>query len=88
MANHPNRNVNHVAPPPTGTSVEDDRDEACVEALEPHVTRLASRAVAAGWSDAEIAAALLALVVSEMRAKAGDAATRQTLASAIMQLDD
>ena len=62
-------------------------DEA-YEALRPHIARLTARAVAAGWSEPEIAVALLSLVVTEMRARAGDRATRETLASAIIMLDD
>lgn len=68
--------------------MEDDRDEACADAIEPHIRRLAERADAAGWSQAEVATAILAIVVSWMRHNAGDRATRETLASAIMMLDD
>ena len=87
MTNHSNRSQ-RVTPPPAGSSTEDDRDEACCEALEPHLSRLRSRAVAAGWSEAEIVTAILALAVSEMRSRAGDKPTRETLAQAIMMLDD
>lgn len=87
MANHPNR-ASRVAQPPSGSTAADDRDDACSDALEPHVARLSSRAMAAGWSEAEIVTALLSLIVSEMRAKAGNSATRATLSSAILMLDD
>lgn len=87
MTNHPNRSQ-RIAPPPAGSSAEDDRDEACCDALEPHLLILRDRAVAAGWTDAEIVTAILALTISEMRARAGDAPTRNTLAQAIMMLDD
>jgi len=85
MTSHPNRH--HIKPPPSGSTAEDDRDEACVEALAPHIGRLAARATAAGWSEPEIACALLALSVSEMRAMSGDKAARDTLSAAIMMLD-
>jgi hypothetical protein len=77
-----------VTPPPSGSTTEDDRDEACADAIEPHVIRLTTRASAAGWSEAEVVTALLSLVVSEMRSKAGDRATRETLASVILMLDE
>ncbi len=77
-----------VASPPAGSSPDDDRDEACVAALEPHLAQIVERARAVGWNEAEIAAALLALIVEWMRERGGDAVARETLASAIMQLDD
>lgn len=42
----------------------------------------------AGWSDPETATAILAVVVHWMRERAGDAPTRETLASVIMQMDE
>jgi hypothetical protein len=86
MSSHPNRSF--ITPPPSGSTAEDERDDACVKALAPHVGRLAERAIAAGWNQPEIATALLALVVSEMRDKAADRAIRETLASAIMMLNE
>lgn len=74
-----------IAPPP-GSTGEADRDDACVDALDPGLTELRDRAVAAGWLPAEIAAAMLALVVSEIRANAGPNAVRETLDQILAQL--
>ena len=67
------RNMLSIAPPPE-TSVDDDRDEACREALEPALTELRDRAVSAGWHPAEVAAAIMSLTADEIRANAGDEA--------------
>lgn len=77
-----------IAPPPAGSTDKLDRDDACADALEPAATALVAKAEAAGWSRPEIDAALLSLIVSDMRAIAGDRATRATLAAAIQMLDD
>lgn len=82
------RQIADIRSPPEGSSDEDDRDDACYDAIEPAVGKLAERAVANGWSIGEVLTALLAISVSEMKAKAGDKATRQTLEAAIMMLDE
>jgi hypothetical protein len=46
-----------IAPPPDGG----DRDAACQDAIEPALTELRNRAIAAGWRPAEVAGALMAL---------------------------
>lgn len=75
-----------ITPPPGSTS-DEDRDDACRDAIEPALTDLRNRAIGAGWHPAEVATAILALTISEMRAGAGDEATRQTLQAAMMMLD-
>lgn len=77
------RGIINIAPPP-GSG--EDRDEACVEALEPEVTRIAVLAEGSGWLRAEILTALLALVIGDLRARAGEAATLDLLSQAIAQL--
>lgn len=67
-----------IAPPP-GSGSEDDRDDACAEAIEPELTRLRDLAMAAGWHPAEVAAAILSLTVGEIRTHAGDLAARAML---------
>lgn len=60
----------NIAPPPDSSHTE-DRDGACAAALEPALTELRDRAVAAGWNPAEVAVAILSLTASEIRAIAG-----------------
>lgn len=71
-----------IAPPP-GSTDDHDRDDACADAIEPGLTDLRNRAVGAGWHPAEIAAAILALTVSEIRSNAGDPVAVQVLEEAI-----
>lgn len=75
------RSMVRIAPPPGSTS-EQDRDDACAEALEPDLTRLTLLAQAAGWERAEIATAMLALSLSEIRELAGDEVALETLEQA------
>jgi len=70
-----------IAPPP-GTDSTEDRDEACREAMEPAMTELRDRALAAGWHPAEVAAAILSMTIDEIRHHAGDAAAREILEQA------
>lgn len=70
-----------IAPPP-GTSDEDDRDDACQDALEPDLTRLVLLAEGAGWHRAEIIVAIIALAIADLRTHAGDAAARELLEQA------
>lgn len=71
-----------IAPPAAGMT-DEERDEACYAALEPLVTDVITRAVAAGWHPAEVSAAALDRIVSEIRAGAGDATAIETLKSMI-----
>jgi len=59
-----------IAPPP-GSTDEDDRDDACQDALEPELTRITTLAEGAGWNRAEIMTAIAALAVSDIRHIAG-----------------
>ena len=77
-----------IAPPPVGSTDADDRDEACVMALEPHVARLIERAREAGWHEAEALCAVMAIATDRMRGAGGDAETRAILQSLILQLDE
>ena len=72
------REMMTIAPPPGSTDAE-DRDDACAEALEPGMTRLAALAESSGWSRAEIAVAFVALSLSEIRTLAGDQAALDLL---------
>lgn len=64
-----------IPAPPPGTTDADDRDDACQDAIEPDLTRLVNLAEDAGWHRAEIATAIVALVLADLRSLAGDAAT-------------
>lgn len=79
------RAIISIAPPPDSDSSE-DRDGACVEALEPALTELRDRAVAAGWHPAEVAAAILSMTIDDIRHHAGDAQARDVLQQALVQL--
>ena len=79
------RTIISIAPPPGSTS-EEDRDEACREAMEPALTELRDRAVASGWHPAEISAAIISFTVDEIRHHAGDAAAREILEQAAAQI--
>ncbi len=70
------------APPPVGSSAEDDRDEAARAALAPHIAILAAKAARVGWHPAEIAAALLSGAIDMIRDSAGEEATKAALRSA------
>ena len=67
-----------IAPPAAGMT-DGQRDDACRDAIEPLLTDIRDRAIAAGWHPAEVAAAVLDLAVSEIRSGAGDAAAIETL---------
>lgn len=70
-----------IAPPP-GSTADQDRDDACAEALEPEITRIVTMAESAGWHRAEIITALIALSLSDLRLAAGDDAALAFLAEA------
>ena len=70
-----------IAPPP-GSTADQDRDDACAEALEPEITRIVTMAESAGWHHAEIITALIALSLSDLRLAAGDDAALAFLAEA------
>lgn len=72
------RAMTSIAPPP-GTNSAMDRDDACREALEPEMTRLRDLAVTVGWHPAEVAAAILALTLDEIRTHAGDEGLREVM---------
>lgn len=57
MTGHPNRRP--IQPPPAGSAADDDRDDACADAIEPHLSRLLARADAAGWARSEALTAIL-----------------------------
>jgi hypothetical protein len=76
-----------IAPPPHTTAV-DDRDDACRDALEPALTELRNRAISAGWHPAEVATAILALTVDEIRIGAGDAATVEILNDTLVKISE
>ena len=80
------RRVARIAPPPAGSSAENDRDDACRDALEPGMTALLTAAVDVGWHPGEAMVAMLADIIDRMRDSAGDAATAETLQSALGEI--
>lgn len=75
-----------IAPPP-GSTADQDRDDACQDAMEPELTRIVHMAEGAGWHRAEIITAILALAVSDIRLHAGAEAAAEILREAIAALD-
>ncbi len=80
------RRVARMAPPPHGTTADDDRDDACRDAIEPPITALLAAARDVGWHEGEALVAILAASVDRMRESAGTPATIETLRAAIAAL--
>lgn len=78
------RRVSRMAYPPEGTTPEDDRDDACYEAVRPSIMAIMAAATDIGWSEAETLTAILSTIVEHMRA--GDEATATTLRAAVTAL--
>jgi hypothetical protein len=77
------RRVARMAPPPEGTTAEDDRDDACRDAIEPPITAILAAAQDVGWHEGESLVAMLAAIIDRMRRSAGAPAAIATLRSAI-----
>lgn len=75
------RAMAHIAPPP-GTTPDQDRDDACADAVEGDLSRLVELATDAGWHRAEVQVAILSLIVTDMTTLAGPAAALEVLAQA------
>lgn len=73
------RAMAHIAPPP-GTTAEQDRDDACADAVEGDLSRLVELATDAGWHRAEVQVAILSLITTDMLTLAGPDATLEALA--------
>lgn len=76
------RAMAHISPPPPGTTPEQDRDDACADAVEGDLSRLVELATDAGWHRAEVQVAILSLIVTDMTTLAGPAAALEVLAQA------
>ncbi len=74
-----------IAPPP-GTTDDDDRDDACQDAIEPRLSVLYVEAQRAGWSPAEVATAITALGITEMIKIGGESAAWEVLAPTVDRL--
>ena len=72
------RAMAHIAPPPGSTS-DDDRDDACAEAIEGDLSRLMELALDAGWHRGEVLTAILSLVLTDIRTNAGPDAVLELL---------
>lgn len=72
------RAMAHIAPPP-GSTADQDRDDACAEALEGDLSRLVELAIDAGWHRAEIQTAIMSLTLGDMITHAGADATLSLL---------
>lgn len=71
-----------IEPPPATLRPEDDRDEPCGEALDPHLAALADRAVAAGWLPAEVAVTVLGWAVHTIADNTDEATALRVLEDA------
>lgn len=80
------RRVARIAAPPAGTTPDDDRDEACYDALEPGITSLLAAAEDIGWMRVEAQCAGLAALIDDMTATSGLPSTIETLRGAITSL--
>lgn len=76
------RAMAHIAPPP-GSTADEDRDDACADAIEGDLSRLMELATDAGWHRAEVQVAILSLTITDMMTHAGAAAAVETLEQAI-----
>jgi len=79
-----------VTPPPATLRPEDDRDEPCAQAIEPHLDALLVAAEGSGWTPPEVVSAALGWVISTTVAHAGTQAARELLddADEIVDLSD
>lgn len=73
--------TNEIAPPRRAAN-NADRDLDCQFALEPAFQMLASRAQAVGWSEDEVAAALLELAHHHLQGIIADRKTRLDIEAA------
>ena len=72
------RAMAHIAPPPGSTS-DEDRDDACADAIEGDLSRLMDLALSAGWHRGEVLTAMLSLVLTDIQVNAGDDAVLELL---------
>jgi hypothetical protein len=63
--------------PPSSIGPEIDRNDACADALDPHLDTLAVRAEAAGWHPAEVVAAVISWAAHRAADGAGDEKERR-----------
>jgi transcriptional regulator with XRE-family HTH domain len=68
--------------PPSSIGPEIDRDDACAEAIDPHLDALAARTEAAGWHPAEVVAAVISWAAHRAADGAGEDAARALLLDA------
>ena len=71
------RRIARIAAPPSDTTADQDRDDACYAALQPGVRALIAAAEEIGWHPAEALTSALAIVVDEIEARAGRAAAQE-----------
>lgn len=79
------RAMAHIAPPP-GSLPDDDRDDACADALEGDLSRLVELATDAGWLRAEVSVAIFSLALSDIAHHAGRDKARELLDQAKLAL--
>jgi hypothetical protein len=75
------RGMTSILPPPDSTP-DEDRDDACQDAMEPMLTRMANEAEAVGWHRAEIVTAIFGLTLSDIIDHAGPEAALELLENA------
>lgn len=80
------RRIARIAAPPEGSTDDDDRDDACRDALEPAILSVLAAADDIGWHRVEAQTAVLASVLDDMVASSGIPATIETLRGVISDL--
>lgn len=75
------RGMTSILPPPDSTP-DEDRDDACQDAMEPMLTRMVSEAEAVGWHWPEIVTAIFGLTLSDIIDRAGPEAALELLEDA------
>lgn len=81
------RRIARLPAPPAGSTPNDDRDDACYEAIAPSIGAVTAAARDVGWTDAETLTAILAVAVDGMIDAAGERATIETLRMAIRAVE-
>lgn len=73
-------------PAPDASMTEDERDDACYDAMETPLSALASAADDQGWHPAEVWVAVMAIAADRLYAMAGRTATIETIAPIVTEL--
>lgn len=73
------RRIARIAAPPDGTTVDDDRNDACRDALEPSILSVFAAAKDIGWHHSEVMRAVLAIAIDDLARRVDIPAKIETL---------